>query len=86
MAEATYNYIGENVEVTGKILRHAIEAVKGSSVRVAPFKDEYLTRLGVWLQGEQVEVVEAVVKLNKELKDKKVEFHFMPWMPAAQRG
>jgi len=86
MAELTYNYIGENVEATGMILGYAAKAVRGSAVRVAPFSDEYLTRVGVWLQGEQVEVTKVVAKLNKELKDKNIEFHFMPWTPAAQRG
>jgi len=86
MAEITINYLGENVEANGKILKIAAEVVRGTRVRLAPFRDDYLERLGVWIRGEYGEVLEVNETLKKKLEEKKLNVHAMPWTPVRERG
>jgi hypothetical protein len=86
VADLTYNYLGNGSEANGAILREAALAAVGTGVRVAPFRDEYLTKLGVWLQGDPEEVARVVALLDEALERAKVEHTRMQWRGTTGKG
>jgi len=75
----TWNYIGKTRKNTADILLFAVDAVIGSSIRVAPFNRTVLSKLGVWLQGDSNELEKIRETLDKRLKKAKILFHSMKW-------
>lgn len=86
MAVETYNAVGEKLTDNARILREAVLAALGTSVRVAPFNDELLRKVGVWLQGDSLEMEEVVRQLSGLLQAAKVGAVIMPWRASAERG
>lgn len=86
MAEVTINYVGEDIETNGKILKIATETIRGTKIRLAPFRDDYLERLGVWIRGDDEEVLEMNEKLKEAFEKAKLNVHAMPWVPVRERS
>jgi hypothetical protein len=56
------------------------------NIRLAPFDDETLTKLGVFIRGEFEEVEGFRQMLDKELEKQKVKFDSLQWQESARRG
>ena len=82
----TWNYIGETVQDNARILGYAALSAMDTSVRVAPFRDEYLMKLGVWIAGKDEEVIEVKERLEEKLKALKIKFNAMKWQEVRERG
>lgn len=75
----TYNYVGVKVIENAIILKYAIEVVKGSNISVAPFDDDLLMQVGVWIKGEWEELEPLLEEIDKKLKNMKVTFVANEW-------
>lgn len=86
MSKLYFNYTGEHIIDNAKILALVVKKIKGTSIRVAPFKDNLLVKFGVWLLGDQEEILDKVEVINKILRDKKIPFNVMEWDYSNKRG
>jgi NADPH-dependent ferric siderophore reductase len=86
MAEATWNYVAEGLEQTGKLLAAAIGAVVGTPVKVAPLDDEVSARFGVWLRGERAELDAVREVLEADLDKRKLTRNGMEWQQPMESG
>jgi len=86
MPVETWNYDADGLEAQGKVLKHAALAAMGTSIRVAPFEDDALAKLGVWLRGDSVELEAVRRTLDESLQESKVKFSALQWMESRRRG
>ena len=88
MATATVNYIGETIEDNGRILAMAARVLseQGGGVRLAPFRDDLVVRIGVWIEGDAEQVRQFTTRLDDLLSDEKIPYSSLPWTRAAERG
>ena len=86
MAEEVWNYVADGLDATGVVLAEAALAVVGTRVRVAPFDDDLVAKMGVWIRGERSAVEEVREALDAALVKSKVTFNAMRWEEAGRRG
>ena len=70
---ATWRYLGKDLVGTGRVLAVAARASVGTRIRVGPFKDDLLAKVGVWLQGPDDELTKVRELMESALKKKKIE-------------
>lgn len=78
--EAVAHYIGDTVGTNMQILRHAMEAVVDTRVRVAPLHDLMVTSLGVWLRGDERDISCVMIDLKRRLQKEGIHYAFKFWL------
>ena len=82
----TWSYEAESLEAMHRVLAEAARAAVGTPVRVAPFDDELLAKVGVWLQGKAEDVEAVRGTLDDSLRKGKIKFSAMRWQETRRRG
>jgi len=81
---ATYNVTSDTVGGNMRALALAARASAGRrSVKVAPFDDEMVRKVGVWVEGDRKEVDEVLAAVKKGLERTKDGYTAVPY--AARR-
>lgn len=86
MNKVVYNYVGENIQETGRVFFEIMKCIKKSNIRITPLHDEYISKFGVWLEGGIEEMDSIKEKLGNILRKKEINFHLLEWHPRMGAG
>lgn len=80
MPRSTYNVTSDSVLGNFRALALAARAAADKKVKVAPFDDEMVRKLGVWVEGEKADVEAVLAGVEKGLKKTKDGYSAVPYV------
>lgn len=80
MPLSTYNVTSDSVLGNLRALALAAGAAAGRKVKVAPFDDEVVRKLGVWVEGERADVDAVLAAVKKGLERTKDGYSAVPYV------
>lgn len=81
MAKLTYNIVAKNLTQTFLIGLYALLASKGRDIEVGPFDDDLMSRLYVWIKGDQKDIEIVLEKIKEKLTAMKIDHVITPYVP-----
>jgi hypothetical protein len=86
MANRYFNLVGENLESTFQALSVAMVEAIGTNITIAPLRDDYIRKFGLWIRGEGKEVFQFISDLEKKLASENLNFDILEWDGSQERG
>lgn len=86
MPELEFNYIGDGILANHDILLVVVGLAGGLPVRIAPFRDEFIAKFGVWIKGDAGTVAALKEAIDGELARRKIPFTVDEYKRSGKRG